>query len=495
MIKAEDVKELYESACGYELYCDIGEIERVIRKNNEIEYPVCGIFRLQPAQVTAIRSPFIGVASADIEIIAPTHMLEEVRTRLNTVVVAKLNGITKNLCDEHDADKKYSVSFTVQTCTAGERIDIGAWEGECIVLRQTLSFVIIEEGVSAYDTVLKIDGMEVPILTLGETKVHTTSVYPSANAIGHTASEQEAYGIDLTTPYVKSDVCEMFHNAVNSREGNRAHCVEITKNGVTNAYIMAISAAADSVQPPSNIGFNISLTEISASVGRFDGRWTRYPYTGDTLTAEAVWGKVIAVGPYESFPKIIFWGDGTSDTVTIKLCSNEYGDTWYEMSPTPYHVYTDGIASHDIMCFSSYTGDSAWREVRTGDLLFGKRIELVFKSAIEKEYPEAIPTAKLFEAPNTYYDAAVILGYAEKNEINYSSSAVDALVYDIGTGRVFFRSTRGNIYADRQIGADYCLMNGASFICPIKARISIKNLSSYFSYRVRLSELDEEVIM
>lgn len=358
MINSEKIKEIYEAACGYTLYNDMGEVEKATRVKNEIEYPVCGLFKMQPITLTAIRAPFIGVASANVEIVAPTHMLEDVRTTLNTTVVAALNGKTETLPDEEDETKEYAISFNVQTCTVGEKVDAGVWYGECAVLYQTISFVIIEAGVSSYDAILKIDGCEVPILSLSETKVHTTSVYSSANAIGHTASEQEAFGIDFATPYLKNEMCELFREAVNGHTGNKAHCVEIIKNGVSSAYIMTFSAAADSVQPPSNVGFNISMTEVSETIAHFDGRWRRYTCEEDIITSTTLSDKL----PQNSdFEEIIFWGDGSSER--------------YSDAPYPYHVYTDGKKMHDVMIYTEYPLNAV-RPIRIGDTLAGTKVHI-----------------------------------------------------------------------------------------------------------------------
>ena len=475
MISALDIKELYENACGYALYCDIGEIESAVRKKNEVFYPVCGLFKMQPMQVTAIRSPIIGVASADIEIIAPTHMLEEVRAKLNTSVVTELNGASVILRDEQNESVYYSVSFTVQTCTVGEKLDIGAWYGECATLRQTVSFVIIEEGVSAYDTALKIDGMNVPILTLAETKVHTTSVYSDSRAIGSTASELEAYGIDFTTPYIKSELCELFHNAVNCREGNRAHCVEITKNGITNAYIMAISSASDTVQPPSNIGFNISLTEINTNVGRFDGRWCRYAHRGDIINQSSVNANLFRD---KTYPMVVFWGDGEADIIE-------------GAEDIPYHVYSDGIQRHDIMCFRGYSLN-AMRDIKMGDALFGKTLTVSLNNSY---YSNILPANEMFERMSSS-DAAVIFGYAGGNEIKYSDSQTDALVYGWSDRRIFFCSESGSnvIAVGRQIEGEDCFVNGSSFVCPIRSPINKIRTGGYIKFLVRISDLEEEVI-
>ena len=410
MISTTKIKEIYEDACGYTLYNDYGGVDAAIRVRNEIEYPVCGLFKMQPVTLTAIRTPCIGVASANIEIIAPTHMMEEVRTTLNTTVAAKLNGVAKSLSDEEKTTKTYSVSFTVQTCTVGEKADFGAWYGECVTLYQTISFVIIEEGISSYDTVLKIDGCEVPLLSLSETKVHTTSVYPSANAIGHTASEQEAFGIDFATPYLKNEMCELFREAVNGHTGNKAHCVEIIKNGVSSAYIMTFSAAADSVQPPSNVGFNISMTEVSETIAHFDGKWRRYTCEGDIITSAILFEKLPTKVGFEEF---IFWGDGSSER--------------YSATPSyPYHVYTDGKKVHDVM-ICTYYPLNAERVIKIGDILAGARLRI------------SVSNASTLSASTISGISAKAIFASAKNELKCDSE------------RIYFSVDNGVVYVDENI--------------------------------------------
>ena len=315
MIRAEEIKNLYEEISGYKLYLDYGEIDLAVREGNQEIYPVCGIFKMQPITLTAINAPRIGISSAEIELIVPPKRLDEVRRVLNTTVITELNGVTVTLQDATEYERSYSVSFTAQTCTTEEKSVAGVWYGEYVTVRQIISFVIIENGVSSYETSLKIDGYDVPILTLSETKVHTTSVYPDACANGHTLSEQEAYGIDFTTPYVKSELCEIFRSAVNEPNGNKGHCVEITKNGITNAYVMAITSASDSIQPPSNIGFNISLTELNTRIGRFDGRWKRYLCNKSIVPQSVIFDKLISSSDKEA---TVFWGDGSFEKINVE---------------------------------------------------------------------------------------------------------------------------------------------------------------------------------
>ena len=468
MIDSSRIMEIYAEAVGYTLYADYGEAEEALRRGNGIEYPVCGVFRLQPATLTAIRSPIIGIASASIEIIAPMHMHDEVKARLDAAAEA-LNGTSCELSDDEDAETVYSVSFNVQTCTAQQRSDIGAWCGECSVLSQSLSFVFVEAGVSAYSVRLRIDGMDVPLLTLSETKVHTTSVYSDSHAVGYTASEQEAYGIDFTSPYTKSDVGALFRRAVNGRTGNEAHCVEIEKNGSSDIYLMSISAASDTVQPPSNIGFNISLTELSVPAGHFNGYWRRYVHSAPFITLAVLDEKLPRIDGTE---RIVFWGDGSADRIDEGFAG--------------YHAYSDGMEVHDVLCFSC-AKTRLYREIRLGEELCGKELRIgVDRTAADADaseeeryllwayqYTDPID----FDAPDGVPDqASVIFGICDeddnyKDTVYYADSEKRAFVSD--GMRIYFDLGAENVYVDTVTdGRKGYIYDGQRVICPISGRIN-----------------------
>lgn len=490
MIDYSEIRRAYGDLLpNYTLYADYGEVERAVRIKNDIKYPVCALFKLQPPTVTAISGMFIGIASANIEVICPPDMAEEVASALNNAAYA-LNGSYMTVGDTEDADIKYSVSFSAQTCTVSEKTDVGAWYGECVILYQTVSFVIVEDGVSSYDVELKIDGESVPILTLAETKTHTTSVYPDVNAVSHTASEQESYGIDFTAPYTNSRVSRIFRRAVNGRTGNRAHCVEIRKNGESDAYIMAISAATDSVQPPSNVGFNISLTEISPSIARFDGRWARYCFNGRVVTAAQLASNILMKIKYEG-SAVVFWGDGESDVII-------------DLKAYMYHVYSDGITVHDITVFSYASGD---REIKVGDNLYGKRLTLSLdkNDPLTQLYDDGKESFYYRTAESIYDDRVqtgveVIFGSGNTGTVEGDEDYPDGLLCN---GSAFYFRAFGDrvVSIHESIDMDEepvsIIRDGRSFVCPLPDNITfindtekVKGISFYADY----SEFDGEVL-
>lgn len=341
MIDFNELRKAYENKVGYTVFMEEGEMLDFYRSVNTIVKPVCGIFSTNPIAMTAINAPFIGILTVNIEMLAPPDRWEEVSQKMN-VVATELNGTTEHYTDEDG--KKYAVSHNCQTASVdGHILDVSIGCGEVFPIRQTISYIIIESGVSAYDAKLWIDGMEVPILSLAENKIHTTSVYATDNGDGNTASEMESYGIDFTTPYTTDAVCDLFREAVNNKTGNTAHCVMIEKNGIKSCYIMQFANASNSISPPQNIGFNISMTEIHPSVADFDGLWAEKTVSGGYAP---IYLDKIRTNDSDIREVTVFWGDGKAD----------HYDT---NQGTYYHIYDDGRASHVVRVFKTYDSNLA----------------------------------------------------------------------------------------------------------------------------------------
>ena len=336
MIDFNELRKAYENKVGYTVFMEEGEMLDFYRSVNTIVKPVCGIFSVNPIAMTAINAPFIGILTVNIEMLAPPDRWEEVSQKMNVVATA-LNGTTEHYTDEDG--KKYAVSHNCQTASVdGHILDVSIGCGEVFPIRQTISYIIIESGVSAYDAKLWIDGMEVPILSLAENKIHTTSVYATDNGDGNTASEMESYGIDFTTPYTTDAVCDLFREAVNNKTGNTAHCVMVEKNGIKSCYIMQFANASNSISPPQNIGFNISMTEIHPSVADFDGLWAEKSVSGGYAP---IYLDNIRTSDPDVREVTVFWGDGNA---------NHYDTD----KGSYYHIYDDGRENHVVRVFKTY---------------------------------------------------------------------------------------------------------------------------------------------
>lgn len=346
MFDLENLKNHYEAALGYPLKRNFSELSEAYRDRNEIVFPIGGIFVVNPMAITAVKEPFIGILSAELTVFAVPQRVDEAEMRLNDVAT-EMSG--SSFFIEEDG-KRYAVTYSCQTCTIGEKTDIGWAHGVVFPITQVISYSIIENGLPASDVSLEIDGHTVPFLSLQETKTHSSSVYPDEKGRGTTASEMSAYGIDFTVPSLTNHLLsEIFNEHLGNERGNRALCVGLTRAGECTYRLMSIMSVGDSVQPPQNVGLNVSLAEVAEIAAIFNDLWRSQDVEGSVASLLDI--DVSGFGG----DVVVFWGDGAA-----------------ERNPTHSHFYTDGKDVHTILAFD-LAGD-CYIAPRTRDKLYGTRL-------------------------------------------------------------------------------------------------------------------------
>lgn len=353
------IAQIISKELGYYLFVDYGTIEAKdapYRKINEIITPVQGVFRINPAKLTALPYPYIGMCSSTIDIPAPTDMAEDVRTALYDLA-GRLHSTAWKI---KQGDTTYSVVYTFETPIVGtRRRDVPAYAGEVVPITQVMTITVVEAGVSAFDVAVKIDGIDVPLLNLMETRTAASETTPNANAKGEVTISQELYGVTLTTAAVENTLGDLLGEIVSDGNGNRSHAVEVIRAGVSKVYMMNVGTAGATVQPPNNVGYNLSLAESSAQSAQFCGLWKAATVTGAYVTRNLSDG-------------VIFWGDGTGDRV------KGYAT----------HTYLDGRETHTIY-YMTYGDTSRWGKISKGDTLRGKRIA----PSVDVVYTNSLPVS------------------------------------------------------------------------------------------------------
>ncbi len=415
MINFDILKDEYAELTGIEMFNEEGELQDFYREVNKIEKPICGIWHANPMPLTAVRKPFCGIATVDITVVSHPDVWESTRDTMNTVASA-LNGTSREITVDGTV---YSISYNCQTCGVGNRIlDANIGHGEVFEIRQQISYIIIESGVSAYDTFLYIDGLQIPFLSLVENKIHTTSNIASDNGVMLTASEAEAYGIDFVIPYMKDDAGSLVRDVIDRATGNEAHCVVLDLAGVKHCHIMQFTHVSANVQPPQNIGMNVSMTELDPTAAKYNGMWEKETATGKFST-------VLLEGRTNADAFVIFWGDGSSE-----YCEN--GDM-------PYHVYEDD-GEHEIIVYKKPL--HYYLSLEKGVDYFGKPWYFRFPSTVQKMDVDDIPSE-------------VLVGN------RYDASTPDKIASLQNTlGRVKFQKAQAIYYIDKEIDGKYYILNG-----------------------------------
>ena len=356
------IAQIISDELGYHLFVDYGTIEAKdapYRKINEIITPVQGVFRINPAKLTALPYPYIGICSATIDIPAPTDMAEDVRTALYDLA-GRLHATAWRI---KQGDATYTVVYTFETPIVGtRRRDVPAYAGEVIPVTQVMTITIGEDVVSAYDIEIKINGLDVPLLNMMETRTAASETTPNANAKGEVTISQELYGVTLTTAAVENTLGDLLGEIVSDGNGNRAHAVEVIRAGVSKVYLMTVGTSGATAQPPNNVGYNLSLAEASAQSAQFCGLWKAATVTGAYVTRNLSDG-------------VIFWGDGTGDRVRGSAS----------------HTYLDGRETHTVR-YMAYIDTSRWGKISKGDTLRGKRIAPAINVVYTNSLPESVIT-------------------------------------------------------------------------------------------------------
>lgn len=415
MINFDILKDEYAELTGIEMFNEEGELQDFYREVNKIEKPICGIWHANPMPLTAVRKPFCGIATVDITVVSHPDVWESTRDTMNTVASA-LNGTSREITVDGTV---YSISYNCQTCGIGNRIlDANIGHGEVFEIRQQISYIIIESGVSAYDTFLYIDGFQIPFLSLVENKIHTTSNIATDNGVMLTASEAEAYGIDFVIPYMKDDAGSLVRDVIDRATGNEAHCVVLDIAGVKHCHIMQFTHVSANVQPPQNIGMNVSMTELDPTAAKYNGMWEKETATGKFAT-------VLLEGRTNADAFVIFWGDGSSE-----YCEN--GDM-------PYHVYEDD-GEHEIIVYKKPL--LYYIPLKLGaNVHFGKNWYFRFPPTISKMDVADIPYGELLTNP-------------------YGSEKPDKEAYLMNNGRIAFKKAQATYYIDKEIDGKYYILNG-----------------------------------
>ncbi len=368
MINFDILKKEYADKTGIKIFNEDGDLEDFYREINKIHKPVCGRWHVNPIPLTAVKRPFCGIATVDVTVLSHPDVWEDTQQVMNEFAEV-FNGTSKEIDDRGGL---YSVSYNCQTCTVvGRILDANVGHGEVFELHQQISYIIIESGVSAYDTFLYIDGIQVPFLSLVENKIHTTSMIPSNNGLVQTMSDQEAYGIDFVVPYMKDESGDLFKDVIDRATGNEAHCVVLDMAGKKSCHIMQFTQASSNVQPPQNVGLNISMTELQPEAAKYNGMWIRQT-TDKSLVR--VFVKDLLEKDH-SRGCTIFWGDGTYEDYT-----KAHGQL------SAWHIYTDGLPTHTILLFVAPL--SYYVPVREGVDYYGKWLYFLIPEINKTEVSE-----------------------------------------------------------------------------------------------------------
>lgn len=314
MLDFDKLRKMYEEAIGYPLFHDYGELtdEYIAhRKKNVLVYPVFGLFATTPVQLTPMQGAFIGTVTANVTVFCKPDQLEDVRKNLNDTAL-RLNGQSGQV-------DGYTYTYNTSTCYVGEELKDNILD-YTLPLYQSVTYSIIEGGVSSYAVKVYIDGFQVPALSVSQTRTKTSSTYAGYDMVGRVGEQMEAYGLDITVPWLDGGIIGVLRRECATGSHGTAHAVEVDNNGDVTAYLMICGNIVTTAQPPLNAGLTISLVEADQTA-------VKIPYWWEPFTTR---GRIFMYTPEPGETATVLWGDGTGSRAT--------GFTWHRYAEDGTHT-------------------------------------------------------------------------------------------------------------------------------------------------------------
>ena len=222
--------------------------------------------------------------------------------------------------------KTYNVTITMGSLTDGEKGALGEiYEGLPIYL--TMSMVFFENGVSANDVNLYINGENIYFTRAVITKLKTADQSTFINSKqSKTLALVGGKSIDFTMPVLNIGVSQLImEDILDDTKLNRAINVRIETPLANTEFIGILGNTSCSLEVGATAGYNISLVQGVEEVLVYDDNWQV-----SKVTTESVTKNLTDKGT-------IYWGDGV-----VENCSQ---------AGTYTHTYTDGKSSHTIRIF------------------------------------------------------------------------------------------------------------------------------------------------
>lgn len=348
----------------FKIFADEGELKKAYQEYRKAkQHYVCGIVEITANQGVPIRDIKFDTYTCQltlfVDLVVSGYDEEEQSIEMNEVreiltqVTDDIDGATSTVKIDNVS---HSMTTTTDYYTVGDKTDLG-FIAECLPIYWIGNFAFYESGLNSNDCELKINGETVNFTRLVLSRKRT----PESNTFNGDISSKsimQAQGLSVDFVMPATNKKESFSNLVFLdvlKGGNTALCVEIETPVVNTIYegntfkdnegkIIFIGTFGDttaSLDIATNVGYNVSVVEAKENLLSYEN-FTKYGnYGWDTpITVNTQEATYFFKYGLEYYNVIVFWGDGSTDTVINTLANVELK-----------HTYKDNKMSHTIRAF------------------------------------------------------------------------------------------------------------------------------------------------
>ena len=304
MISADALRENIAALLGANLYTDIGEFNAAYcERGNRLEFPICGIYRPGNMVLTPIKGLVLASMTADVELVGEEYSVAELRQKIDGLAQTQ-SGQTFTI--EDDGGKTYMVTVLYSSAYVGVKRDAPDNTGDVYPVRMTISYTIIQNGVSSNDVKFLIDGQEVYFTQWSVTRQRVTDIFcDSEDSVMRGLVVQGGRSLDFVSPILSNALGKAFLEATLGNINNDAHAVFVEIDGEIFGFIGIWGNTSLTAQPQQNVGTNVSLVEGAETLLTYSDGWT----------VETVSANQTRIGAAEGETVYVYWGDGSCEII------------------------------------------------------------------------------------------------------------------------------------------------------------------------------------
>ena len=332
---------------SFKIFADLGDFQKTYKayNSNEITRYINGVLEAQTPSILAIKglqamtqtfqvSFILDVEALNKDVNGNFAEVEQIRNILQTYI-ATYNGQPFAVVD---GTITFELTPTFSGVIVGTESQISPL-GRALPMYLNFSYTIIESGINTNNVEFILNGQNLFFESYQVSRVRTAETNMLATGNNSKTSVQ-ANGISFTikSPLLSSQISQAIENDVYAGKGNQAYCLQRKRGSTTYNYIAIIGNNSETGEIGKNIGQAIDFVEGKIDILTYGTGWTELTASGANYSQDYGATK----------PIVVFWGDGTSETIIQPTITDIH---LYTM-PTLTHTYTDGKATHTIRVFS-----------------------------------------------------------------------------------------------------------------------------------------------
>ena len=260
-----------QAGIRYVIFSDAGKYKKALETRTQKQRYTNGVLRIVDSSVVPTQSLTVATQQASLEIcvaLPNPQQDDEIIALHRSILDGYFTAVKVQLIS--DNGKTYSVSSKYSLADSGT-IEQRPKAGSSYTFTVHIEYSFIEGGLSSYDCVFTLDGVQIPYTTATITRRPTTESNPYSNSSGQARNVNTATALsfDFQVPAqtAVNGVSEVILAQILDGDMNTKHELTVALGANRKTYEVMFGQTDIIVTGVDNAGHNISLIEAASSIG------------------------------------------------------------------------------------------------------------------------------------------------------------------------------------------------------------------------------------